>query len=225
MDQAVDFVLSKINRHIGTREQSVQAPATYELPEEAVTEAVVNAVAHRDYASNASVQVMLFADRLEVWNPGELPPSLTPERLREPHASIPRNPLIAEPLYLARYIEKAGSGTLDMIDRCKNAGLPSPDFEERAGLFLATLWRDWMTEEVMARFELNDRQRLCIRTLKAEKQITKMGYQNLVGCSPRTAARDLDNLLKKGIVERGGSGRSVYYELTRNRAIIVPTVP
>ena len=37
-------------------------------------------MAHRDYTSNASVQVMLFADCLEVWNPGELPPSLTPER-------------------------------------------------------------------------------------------------------------------------------------------------
>lgn len=99
VDQAVDFVLSKINRHIGTRAHSVQAPATYELPKEAVTEAIVNAVAHRDYTSNASVQVMLFADRLEVWNPGELPPSLTLERLREPNVSIPRNPLIAEPLY------------------------------------------------------------------------------------------------------------------------------
>lgn len=168
---------------------------------------------------------MLFADRLEVWNPGELPPALTPERLRAPHASIPRNPLIAEPLYLARYIEKAGSGTLDMIEHCKNARLPPPDFEERAGMFVTTLWRDWMTEEVLAHFELNDRQRRCIRTLKAERQITKMGYQNLVGCSPRTAARDLDILLKKGIVQRKGSGRSVYYELARNRAIIVPTVP
>ena len=225
VDQAANFVLSKINRHIGTREHSVQAPATYELPKEAVTEAIVNAVAHRDYTSNASVQVMLFADRLEVWNPGELPPSLTPERLREPHASIPRNPLIAEPLYLARYIEKAGSGTLDMIERCAETGLPSPDFEERAGIFVTTLWRDWLTEEAMAHLELNDRQRLCIKTLKAERLITKMGYKDLVGCSPRTAARDLDNLLKKGIVERRGSGRSVYYELTLNRAIIVPNVP
>jgi len=69
------------------------------------TEAIVNAVAHKDYTSNASVQVMLFADRLEVWNPGELPPSLTPERLREPHPSIPHNPLIAEPLY-SRAISK-----------------------------------------------------------------------------------------------------------------------
>lgn len=57
VDQAADFVLSKINRHIGTREYSVQAPATYELPKEAVIEAIVNAVAHRDYTGNASVPI------------------------------------------------------------------------------------------------------------------------------------------------------------------------
>jgi hypothetical protein len=49
-----------------------------------------------------------LSDRLDVWNPGELPSTLTPERLREPHPSIPHNPLIAESLFLAHYIEKAG---------------------------------------------------------------------------------------------------------------------
>jgi len=102
---------------------------------------------------------MLFADRLEVWNPGELPPTLTLERLREPHASIPRNPLIAEPLYLAHYIEKAGTGTLDMITRCQGVGLPEPEFEQRAGEFVVTLWRDWLTAEIMATLGLNERQK------------------------------------------------------------------
>ena len=110
---------------------------------EAVAEAIVNAVAHRDYTSNASVQVMLFADRLEVWNPGELPPPLTPESLRAPHASasIPRNPLIADPMFLARYAEKAGSGILDMIARCKQAGLPTPEFRQEGGQFVQRLRR------------------------------------------------------------------------------------
>jgi len=69
MNQAVDFVMSKVDRTVGTRAQGPQAPVEYELPRDAVAEAIVNAVAHRDYTSNASVQVMLFADRLEVWNP------------------------------------------------------------------------------------------------------------------------------------------------------------
>ena len=216
VDQAADFVLSKINRHIGTRAESVQAPATYELPKEAVTEAIVNAVAHRDYTSNASVQVMLFADRLEVWNPGELPPSLTPERLREPHASIPRNPLIAEPLYLARYIEKAGSGTLDMIDRCGEAGLPSPDFEERAGQFVTTIWRDWLTDEVITSLDINDRQHQVLIHLKSAGRIGNTEYQKLFGVAKRTAHRDLAELVEKGVLEMvGTTGKGTVYEVRK----------
>jgi predicted HTH transcriptional regulator len=128
VDQAVDFVLSKINLAVGTRELSTQAPVAYEIPPEVVREAIVNAIAHRDYTSNGSVQVMLFADRLEVWNPGTLPPSLTLEKLRHAHGSVPGNPLLAEPLYLTKYIERMGTGTGDMIKRCREAGLPEPEF-------------------------------------------------------------------------------------------------
>ena len=99
VDQSVDFVLSKINRSIGTRAESPRAARTYEIPKEVVTEAIVNAVAHRDYTDNSSVQVMLFADRLEVWNSGRLPPQLTLEKLRGPHRSIPNNPLLAKSMY------------------------------------------------------------------------------------------------------------------------------
>ena len=95
---------------------------------------------HRDYTSNGSVQVMLFADRLEVWNPGTLPPSLTLEKLRHPHGSVPGNPLLAEPLYLTKYIERMGTGTGDMIKRCRNAGLLEPEFTLTDG-FVITLRR------------------------------------------------------------------------------------
>jgi len=203
---------------VGTRAQGPQAPVEYELPKEAVTEAIVNAVAHRDYASNASVQVMLFADRLEVWNPGELPPALTPERLREPHASIPHNPLVAEPLFLARYIEKAGSGTLDMIERCIKAGLPSPDFEERAGQFVTTLWRDWLTEEVLAGYNLNDRQKKAVVYLKTYGKISNTEYQQVANSIKKTATRDLNDLKKKGIINQVGSrGPGVHYVIAKKR--------
>ena len=140
VDQSVNFVLSKIDRAVGTRAQSVQAPVEYEIPPEAIREAIVNAIAHRDYNSTASVQVMLFSDRLEVWNPGTLPPALTLESLLKPHGSYPRNPLIAEPLYLAKYIERMGTGIGDMVDQCRNAGLPDPEFRLTDG-FITILHR------------------------------------------------------------------------------------
>ena len=128
VDQAVDFVLARLSFAVGTRAATTQAPAAYEIPPEVIREAIVNAVAHRDYTSNGSVQVMVFADRVEVWNPGSLPPSLSLAQLRQPHGSIPANPLLAEPLYLTQYIERLGTGTGDMIRRCREAGLPEPVF-------------------------------------------------------------------------------------------------
>ena len=75
VDQAIDFVLSKITMSVGMRNESNQAPLKYEIPQAVRAEAIVNAVAHRDYNSNGSVQVMLFADRLEISNPGRLTPN------------------------------------------------------------------------------------------------------------------------------------------------------
>lgn len=140
VDQAVDFVMSKINLRVGTRTLGPQADVSYEIPREVVAEAIVNAVAHRDYTSHGSVQVMLFADRLEVWNPGRLPQSLTLDMLREPHGSVPGNPLLAEPLYLVKYIERMGTGTRDMIRLSRTAGLRDPKFSQSDG-FVTTVWR------------------------------------------------------------------------------------
>ena len=214
VDQARDFVLSKINRAVGLRTKGSAAPASYELPPDAIGEAIVNAVAHRDYNSNGSVEIRLFSDRLEIWNPGSLPGNLTPESLREDHPSVPNNPLIAEALYLARYIEKAGSGTQTMIELCREAGLPEPDFEQRSGSFVTTLWRDWLTGEVLAGYNLNDRQRATITHVKAHGRITNAEHQQQTGAIKKTTSRDLTELTKFGLLLKvGTTGRGVHYVL------------
>lgn len=209
----------EINRRVGTRALGPEAPVTYELPGEAVGEAIVNAVAHRDYASNASVQVMLFSDRLEVWNPGELPPPLTVDKLRLPHASLPRNPLLADPLFLTRYVEKAGSGILDMISRCREAGLPAPEFRQDGGMFVQTLARDWLTEALMDQLGLNERQRKAAVFVRQNGRITNREHQELTGATVRTAARDLDGLAANEVFEKvGKAGRNVHYVLLKKLA-------
>lgn len=113
----------------------------YDIPEEVVAEGIVNTVAHRDYTSNASVEVQLFSDRLEIWNPGTVHPPLTPEKPLLPHASQPNNSLIAEPLFLTKYIEKAGTGTVDMLERCRMVDMRQPEFRIDSGFFILTVWR------------------------------------------------------------------------------------
>jgi predicted HTH transcriptional regulator len=142
---AVDFVLSKINIYNGDRSKGIQVDVEYEIPIKAVTEAIVNAVTHRDYNSNASVQVMLFPDRLEVLNPGRLPFGLTIEKLYRAHKSIPANPLLAESLYLYGIIERMGTGTEDIVNACTEKGLKRPEFTQDSG-FEAVLYRSSQVE-------------------------------------------------------------------------------
>ncbi len=208
VDQAVDFVMSKISLSVGTRENGPQAPVEYEIPREVVAEAIVNAVAHRDYTSNGSIQVMLFTDRLEIWNPGGLPPALTLEMLRGPHGSIPANPLLAEPLYLTKYIERMGTGTLDMIARCQAAGLPEPEFSMSDG-FVTILRRKVMAggafsgvgDQVGTKLGLSRDQVEILH--KCRQASTIRDLMALLGRSNRTKFRDqvLKPLLDAQLVE------------------------
>ena len=216
IDQAVEFVLGKIDRSVGTRATSTQASVEFEIPRPVVAEAIVNAVAHRNYRHNGFVQVIVFADRVEVWNPGELPPGLTPELLRKPHGPIPRNPLIAEPLFRVKYVEKAGTGTTDMIADCRKAGIPEPDFEQRGPHFVVTLWRDWLTHEVLTEFNLNDRQLQIVDHVKKTGKITNSEYQRIMSVAKRTAHRDLSDLVEKGLfIKIGTRGKGTFYKIQR----------
>jgi predicted HTH transcriptional regulator len=221
VDEAVDFVLSKVNRSVGTRAAGPRAPVRDELPEDVVAEAVVNAVAHRDYTTGAAIQVSVFADRVEVWNPGELLPPLTPDSLRKPHRSVLRNPRIAEALFLAHYIEKYGTGTLMMIRESLDHALPEPSFGgNQPGEFGTTIWRDWVTDEVMAGLGLNERQRIAVVYVKSHGQITNAVYRSIAGVIRKTAARDLEELVSKGVFRQvGATGRGAHYVMAEKRDI------
>jgi len=206
---------------VGTHAESTQAPVTFEIPRAVILEAIVNAVAHRNYDHNGFVQVIVFADRVEVWNPGELPSGLTPDLLRQPHGPIPRNPLIAEPLFRIKYAEKVGTGTTDMIADCRAAGLPEPDFEQRGPHFVVTLWRDWLTDEVLSRYNLNDRQKQAVQYTKVTGRISNALYREITGISERTALRELRQLTDRGILAKvGGTGQSVHYVIAKAKPVI-----
>lgn len=149
---------------------------------------------------------MLFADRLEIWNPGELPPSLTPKSLRHPHASIPRNPLLAEPLFLTRHIEKAGTGILDMIDLCKAANLRPPEFRQESGQFIQTLWRPTSVvggpvgAQSRAQSEAQSiavMKAVLVRPMSANGLIQALGMKSKTGALKRTLAE----LMADGLIE------------------------
>lgn len=140
IEKAMEFVMSRLELRIGRRSGSGRAPHSYEIPKEVVLEAIVNAVAHRDYASEARTQVNVFRDRVEIYNPGRLLPPLTLSSLREAHSSAVRNREIVRALRRTRYMEEPGTGIQQMIEGCRKERLPEPKFELTSG-FVVTLSR------------------------------------------------------------------------------------
>ena len=217
VDRAVSFVLSSIKLPVIQQEHTAQVKRPPEIPLFAVEEAIVNALSHRSYNDTSGVQVMVFIDRVEIWNSGSLPSQLTIADLKKPHRSFPGNPLIAEVFYLANYIQKVGSGTIEMVKQCKQAGLPEPEFVNNRGVeFRTVLGRNFFTESFLWRLGLNERQLKAVKYVKEEGRITNKEYKDLTGTSKPTATRDLTKLMQKKVFALKGQGKRglfyVFYE-------------
>ncbi len=234
VDQAVDFVLGAIDRSVGTRAETVQAPVAHEIPKQVVTEAVVNAVAHRDYTDPESIQILLFQDRLEVVSPGHSPPSRLGVKPGSEHPSIPTNPLIAAPMHLLGYGEGTGTGTAAMTRLCAEAGLPGPEFEEDAGFFTTRIWRTRAAARSPERTgsppipappittqnppptasttQISTRQRI-LELLRAEPKLTRNDLAVRTGITPDGVKYHLARLKKAGLLRRVGSDRAGHWEV------------
>ncbi|RJP37128.1 MAG: DeoR family transcriptional regulator [Desulfobacteraceae bacterium] len=95
-------------------------------------------------------------------------------------------------------------------------GWPHPDFEERARQFVTTIWRDWLTAEVISGLDLNERQQQATTYLKVHGRITNKEYQELTGVTDRTVLREFNDLVAKGVLEKiGKTGRGTHYILKR----------
>ncbi len=215
--EQVEAVMEFARRNLAmaaTIEGALERKETWEYPLEALREAVINAVCHRDYASAASVQLRIFDDRLEVWNPGGLPPELSVRDLRVSHASIPRNKLVADAFFLLGYVEQFGTGTQRMIDLFQQAGLPEPEFESREHFFRVLFRKPIPLEDRLRGLVLNQRQLLLLKSLETLERITRREYEKLTAALTATAKRDLADLVEKNVLVRHGRGRSYAYTLS-----------
>lgn len=214
IDKAEDFVLRNIKKSIWLVPGRVQREEKYEYPPDSVREAIVNAVAHRDYESPSKVQVRVFDDYIEIWNPGRLPGGWTIERLKQKHESIPKNPLLFKQLFWVKYVEDVGGGTIDMIQECREWGIPEPEFGDTGTAIVVTFRKPILTSRIMEELGLNQRQIKAMDFIKEHNKITTREYCRLCKVARDTTNRDLNELLEKGIIRRKGSGPQTYYILS-----------
>lgn len=173
-------------------------------------EAVVNAIAHRDYALQGNeIEIHLFDDRLEFWSPGTLVEPVSLESLRRGervHAS--RNPRIVRVLTDFGYMRELGEGIPRMLEVMQREGLRPPEFRVEGGRFVLTLYSEPLyrpeTMRWFRQFEglglSHNQLRLLAYAYEHGKRFTSHAYQKLAGVNPYEASRDIRTLIRKGIV-------------------------
>ena len=143
MDEAMAFCFKHLN--YSAKVNGIEREEELEIPAPALREALINAFAHRSYENRGmTVYLAVFADRVEIKNPGAFPPDWNVDEIftsRRRRSSMPRNPDIAHVLYLRKSIESWGRG-LDLIaEEMRRVQLPLPEVEVDCGYVVTTFRR------------------------------------------------------------------------------------
>ena len=185
-----------------------------EYPYEALREAIINALIHRDYSGTSQTQIRVYPDKLIIMNEGKLPPEVPAEKLKTNHLSIPRNTLLAEVFYYAGFIESWGHGTIKIVEDCLEQGLPEPDFKEENGVMTVVFYKNIFNEAYLKKKGLNERQMKAVLFVKEKGKITNTEYQILCKLKKRQTTDDLKDLENKNIFIRiGSTGKGTHYIL------------
>lgn len=199
-------------------ESSMRRVDVPRYPRLALREAMVNALAHRDYSiDGGAVSVSMYDDRLEIWSTGLLPPALTPLQLRGVHESIPRNRLIAEVFYRRGLIERWGRGTNKIIDEAGRLSCPEPEFEEIAGSFVVRFRPARITERPSSGIDGGSRTERVVALLETSGPLLASEILKGLGdaITLRALQTDLRVLRESGRIVAEGKARATRYRMAR----------
>lgn len=215
-NEAINFLTKHLN--IRSEIHGVNRYDIYEIPLDALREAVVNAIIHRDYTmKGTSIYIMIFDDRVEIENPGCLPHGVTKQSLGK--SSVRRNPIIADLFHRMGKVERMGSGIGRMRHLMRKAGLKEPKFE-MDHFFRVIFYRD-------SKYALKNTTKTVVKTvgktvvkildlIKNNPKITQTELTSKTGLSRRGIEWNLNKLKKEGFLRRIGSARAGYWSILKN---------
>ncbi|MCL2019356.1 MAG: helix-turn-helix domain-containing protein [Oscillospiraceae bacterium] len=219
VDDAIVFL--KKHLRISYKIESLRRENILELPEDALREAVVNAVCHRDYfEKGARVMVEIFDDRVDIVSPGGICKGITRENFGM--VSITRNSTIASMFFRINYIEQMGTGIRRMRNATYNANVAEPEFEF-TGFFKVTFRRREPDALIGRQSVVNrsqsvvatDRKKMVISFLENNSQGKVADFINIIGLSDGRVRALLREMVSDGTVEKVGQNRYTYYVLKR----------
>ncbi|WP_304089601.1 ATP-binding protein [Phascolarctobacterium succinatutens] len=205
--------------------ENMQRIERYFVPEDALREAILNALCHKQYQSGVPVQISVYEDRLYIANGGCLPEKWTLNNLMQKHASVPYNPNIAHVFYLAGFIESWGRGIEKICAACKNANVPVPEYTVNPGdimikfsapeeLVVRSI-RPKVTEKVTEKVieNLDDKSLKILKLLVEDPGYTAVILSEKLSLSRKTISERIKKLRENKIIERVGSDRKGYWKI------------
>ncbi|MDZ7938446.1 MAG: ATP-binding protein [Rhodoferax sp.] len=210
-------ILDDLPKGFALQEGDLQRRDTPAIPLRVIREALVNALMHRSYRSHSPVQIIRYANRLEIRNPGFSLKSQ--DHLGEPGSQL-RNPKIAAALYDTRLAETKGSGIRVMRESMEQAGLTPPLFESDRGndQFVARYFFHHFlgAEDIawLAQFkdlQLNEDEAKALIVVREAGAINNGTYRELTKVDTLTASQALRRLRDAGLLAQKGRGSATYY--------------
>ncbi len=211
-----------LKKHLNVRSEirEVDRHDIYEIPIDALREAVVNAIIHRDYSMRGTnISVNVFDDRVEIVNPGGLPAGLTKENLGK--ESVRRNLMIADLFHRMHKVERVGSGIGRMRKFMSQSGLKEPVFEVDT-FFRAIFYRspeyalkptEKKTVEKAVEKTVEKTVEKMLALIRENPGITQNELQLKIGLTRRGIEWNLKKLKDKGVLKRIGPDKGGHWEL------------
>jgi len=193
-------------------------------PEEALREAVINSLIHRDYIG-PQIQMKIYNDTLHLWNVGELSKKITFAQLKRKHPSYKRNELLADVFFKAGLIESWGRGTLKIINECKAKDIPEPKFVGEFGGFSVTFTKGNMAEQdedkgdnIREENRVKTREKTrgkILRLMKERPEITIEELAKLVDISIKGVEWQVKKLKAEKEINRIGPAKGGHWEVIK----------
>jgi ATP-dependent DNA helicase RecG len=202
---AIRDAMAFISRHtsVAAKIGAITREDIPQFPEEAVREAVINAIIHADYSVQGScIQIAVFSDRIEITNPGGLPFGQTIE-LALAGFSRMRNRMMGRIFRELKFIEKLGSGLLRIIDAYKLERAPKPKIEDLGIFFRVTLYGIKINSSAVDEWELK-----LLKALSPGKELGTKQIAKLWGVTDRAARVRLKQMSDNGLIKRNAKSKS-----------------
>ncbi len=188
--------------------RGIKLTGTLPIPEEALREAILNALLHRKYSIPGATKIAVYDDRLEIFNPGDFPGLIDINNLGDGTTFL-RNPTLIKLAYKSKLVETRGTGIRLIYDSCRNAGIKKPVYEDEGDFVKLIFYFDKIANPLQAE------DTSIINYIKEQKSVTSQQIADYLSVSRNTAIRKLNTLIISNKVIKTGQGPSIKYQLKK----------